>query len=200
MLSQDHPRLYQWVKPRSLGLHALFLVIAAGCLVAAWWQVTRAAQGNTLSYFYAIEWPAWWQMFHDTPEDIAARRAHHVRMRRASAEVVARTLPRSALAVTVGSTELDGRALGASPRAALGGGTAGGTSLPDGPGAELVLRPPGAVAATGRPGTDAVMLLPAEDPDGAGVEATDEMDDYNRYLALLAVRGRAKTWRNPRGV
>jgi hypothetical protein len=44
------------------------------------------------------------------------------------------------------------------------------------------------------------MLLPAEDPDGAGVEATDEMDDYNRYLALLAVRGRAKTWRNPRGV
>ncbi len=30
-------------------------------------------------------------------------------------------------------------------------------------------------------------------------EDTDDMTEYNRYLALLAVRGRAKTWRNPRG-
>ena len=60
-------------------LHLAFLVVAGGCLIAAWWQVHRAMAGNTLSYLYSVEWPAfavvagigWWQMFHDTPEDIA---------------------------------------------------------------------------------------------------------------------------------
>jgi len=28
----------------------------------------------------------------------------------------------------------------------------------------------------------------------------DEMTEYNHYLALLAVKGKAKTWRNPRGL
>jgi hypothetical protein len=31
-------------------------------------------------------------------------------------------------------------------------------------------------------------------------EPTDELAAYNRYLALLAVRGKAKTWRNPHGI
>ena len=39
-------------------LHLAFLVIAAGCLTAAWWQVHRAMAGNTLSYLYSVEWPA----------------------------------------------------------------------------------------------------------------------------------------------
>ena len=85
----------QWVKPRSLLLHLAFLVIAAGCLTAGWWQVQRAMQGNALSYLYSVEWPSfvvvagigWWKMFHDTPEDIAERKAYHARMRAASAEV-----------------------------------------------------------------------------------------------------------------
>ena len=79
----------QWVAPRSLLLHLAFIVIATGCLYAAWWQIHRAMAGNTLSYLYSVEWPAvvvvagigWWQMFHDTPEDIAARKAHHARAR-----------------------------------------------------------------------------------------------------------------------
>jgi len=28
------------------------------CVIAAWWQVGRAVQGNSLSFMYAIEWPA----------------------------------------------------------------------------------------------------------------------------------------------
>lgn len=28
------------------------------CLTAAWWQVGRAIDGSSLSYLYAIEWPA----------------------------------------------------------------------------------------------------------------------------------------------
>ncbi len=101
----------QWITPRSLLLHLAFVVVAGGCLLAAWWQVHRAMAGNTLSYLYSVEWPAfavvagigWWQMFHDTPEDIAERKEHHARVRAASVAVVARTLPRSALALTVKS-------------------------------------------------------------------------------------------------
>ena len=198
-LERRHPRIYQWVKPRSLLLHFVFLVIATGCAVAAWWQITRAAQGNTLSYFYSVEWPAfivvagigWWQMVHDTPEDIARRQEFHQRMRQASAEVVARTLPRSATALTVGSEEVSGRVLGPSARRAVTAGT------PEpGSSSELVAVGERAVAPAGRSEMEALLLSEAADVDGP----SDEMTDYNRYLALLAVKGKAKTWRNPRGV
>jgi hypothetical protein len=188
-------RLYQWTTPRSLGLHFLFVLIAGGCLTAMWWQVQRAAQGNVLSYLYSVEWPAiavvvgigWWQLVHDTPEDIARRSEYHRRMRAASAEVVARTLPRSARALTVGSEEIGGRSLGAapSPRAVT-------TGAPERTGTELVAPRRDLVPA----GADARLLSPDEAAEGA----SDEMTEYNRYLATLAVQGRPKTWRNPRGL
>ena len=213
MLEQSHPRLYQWVKPRSLGLHLLFVLIATGCLIAGWWQVNRAMQGNTLSYLYSIEWPAfaavagigWWQMFHDTPEDIARRREYHEKMRAASAEVVARTLPRSARALTVDSAEVDGRRLPAGSAAASAALAAGGAAEAAGPRIDAATGEPlpgtSLVPAGGREvvpaGADGhLALLADDDPRLAG----DEMTEYNRYLALLAVRGRSKTWRNPHGV
>jgi hypothetical protein len=175
-------------------LHLAFLVVAGGCLAAGWWQVHRAMAGNTLSYLYSVEWPAfavvagigWWQMFHDTPEDIAERKAHHARARAASAAVVARTLPRSALAITVGSEDAGvARQLGAGPMAA---------ELTEG------VRDPALVPAAvwdqvpeGPEGIEA-SLLDDEHPPADGLTA------YNRYLAMLAVRGKPKTWRNPRGV
>lgn len=41
--------------------------------------------GKRVSYLYSVEWPAfaivagigWWQMVHDTPEDIERRKEHH---------------------------------------------------------------------------------------------------------------------------
>jgi hypothetical protein len=182
-------------------LHAAFIVIASGCLIAGWWQVHRAMQGNTLSYLYSVEWPAfavvagigWWQMFHDTPEDIAQRKAHHARMRAASREVVARTLPRSALAITVGSENVDhSRTLGPAETAAASLGVGG----PDADGAaEAALVRAGGPLEARRGSADVDgRLLDVEDGD------TDDMTEYNRYLAVLAVRGKAKTWRNPRGV
>ena len=168
-------------------LHVAFLLIASGCLMAAWWQVHRAMAGNGLSYLYSAEWPAfavvagigWWQMFHDTPEDIAERKAFHARMRAASAAVVARTLPRSALALTVESEELG--------RRQIGDGRLAQHELP----AET--------------GDNRGSVLPAaflDDVDGELPPeiAEDEMTEYNRYLAVLAVKGRRKTWRNPRGL
>ena len=38
-------------------LHLTLIGWVSGCLAAAWWQVARAADGNALSYLYAIEWP-----------------------------------------------------------------------------------------------------------------------------------------------
>lgn len=180
-------------------LHAAFLSIAAGCLMAGWWQVHRALQGNTLSYLYSVEWPAfivvagigWWQMVHDTPEDIAARRRFREQMRAASAEVVARTLPRSAFAISAESRDAAGRVLqtGGPAPAQLGNGRD--TDAGD------------ALATTGVPrdltvveAEDAARLLAPEQDPGA----TDELTAYNRYLALLAIKGKSKTWRNPRGL
>ena len=198
------PRLYQWTKPRSLMLHALFAVVAGGCLVAFWWQVNRAMQGNVLSYLYSVEWPViaivvgigWWQLVHDTPEDIARRTEYHRRMRAASAEVVARTLPRSALAVTVGSEEVGSRALEPVSARAL---TRDSSAVP-GTQAEASLVPAGhrpvhaVVTDTGR---EARLLL-SEDEEAGG--PVDELTEYNRYLATLAIKGRPKTWRNPHGL
>ena len=195
----------QWVTPRALLLHAAFLLIAAGCLTAGWWQLHRAMQGNTLSYLYSVEWPAfvvvagigWWQMVRDTPEDIEGRRRFREQMRAASAEVVARTLPRSALAITADSRESSNRALVAGgpgvpnrtpaelasgDRADRNGASAGGASLVRGE------------ASLAELGEQASLLAPDDDAP------TDELSEYNRYLALLAVKGKPKTWRNPRGL
>jgi hypothetical protein len=192
-------RLHQWTKARSLGFHLLFALVATGCAIAADWQIHRAMQGNVLSYFYSVEWPAiaivagigWWQLVHDTPEDIARRSEYHRKMRAASVEVVARTLPRSARALTVGSTEVATKSLGGPAARAVTGGTGGtgSTGSTDGPtGAALV-------PTAGREAD--VRLVEREEPAESGA---DELDEYNRYLATLALKGRPKTWRNPRGL
>lgn len=42
---------------RAIGLHFALICWLLLCALAAWWQVGRAVQGNSLSYLYAIEWP-----------------------------------------------------------------------------------------------------------------------------------------------
>jgi DNA-binding transcriptional regulator of glucitol operon len=42
---------------RAIGLHIALIVWVLTCALAAWWQVGRAIQGNSLSYLYSIEWP-----------------------------------------------------------------------------------------------------------------------------------------------
>ncbi len=72
----------RWFSRRALLLHlALFLLVAA-CLAAGWWQATRALGGNSLSWFYTFEWPAfaviaiaaWWHLIHEEPEERQARK------------------------------------------------------------------------------------------------------------------------------
>jgi integral membrane protein len=198
----------QWVTPRALMLHAAFAAIATGCLIAAWWQIHRAMAGNTLSYLYSVEWPAfvvvagigWWQMVHDTPEDIARRKAHHARARVASAEVVARTLPRAALAITVETSDVDNRrrlaasASGSTP--GINGPEVNGPQI-DAPGPTSPVDLPVRRGGSSVPDEVVTAALLAGEADED--QPADDMTAYNRYLALLAVRGKAKTWRNPRG-
>ncbi len=68
-----------------------------GCVAAAYWQVGRAAQGNALSYMYAIEWPVfailgvvgWWAMLHaeDVSESQKAERKAYEDKMRAEAQI-----------------------------------------------------------------------------------------------------------------
>ena len=43
--------------PAWLVRHAVALALVVAFLALGWWQITRAASGNALSYAYAVEWP-----------------------------------------------------------------------------------------------------------------------------------------------
>lgn len=82
----------RWFSRRALGLHLALAVWFPGCLVAGWWQATVAMSGNTLSYLYAVEWPAfavfgavvWWNLIHDDPESIGSRALRRARRQAAA--------------------------------------------------------------------------------------------------------------------
>ncbi len=48
----------KYLSRRALGIHVALVVWIAICLAAGWWQVNAAIGGNSLSYLYAVEWPA----------------------------------------------------------------------------------------------------------------------------------------------
>ena len=43
--------------PAWIARHVITVVLVAACLALAWWQISRASSGNTLSWAYAFEWP-----------------------------------------------------------------------------------------------------------------------------------------------
>ena len=65
----------RWFSRRALRIHVLSLLWVGVCAAAAWWQISRAADGNALSWVYAIEWPVfalggiyvWWRLLHTEP-------------------------------------------------------------------------------------------------------------------------------------
>ena len=71
----------RWLSGRAVSLHAAMLVLVPGCAVAAWWQVNRAQDGNDLSYFYSVMWPAfgilvlcfWWMLIHTDYESVGLK-------------------------------------------------------------------------------------------------------------------------------
>ena len=62
----------RWLSRRAVFLHVGCLLFVPFCIAATWWQITRAEDGNGLSYLYTFEWPVfavvgiyfWWQFLH----------------------------------------------------------------------------------------------------------------------------------------
>jgi hypothetical protein len=160
----------RWFSRRAIVFHLLLLVIVPGCLVAGWWQVHRAMQGNLLSYGYAVEWPifaiaavvGWWQLIMEDPADVEGRRQERIR----------RAQPRKALLATPELLAANQAAL-ERHRAQL--------PAPEATGGDLA-------------------VIERSDGALVRVEQGDDLASYNAYLATLATRGRSKTWRNPRGM
>jgi hypothetical protein len=55
--------------PAWMARHLAALVLTAGCLALGWWQFSRAADGNSISWGYMFQWPVfggfvvfiWWR-------------------------------------------------------------------------------------------------------------------------------------------
>ncbi|MEU3456391.1 hypothetical protein ABZ671_22755 [Micromonospora sp. NPDC006766] len=68
--------------PAWIARHVAMVVLVVGFLGLGWWQVTRAAEGNALSFGYAIEWPVfagfvvfvWWREVRHTLRGTPAER------------------------------------------------------------------------------------------------------------------------------
>lgn len=74
----------RWLSGRAISLHVAALVFVPGCAFAAWWQITRAADGNQLSYLYSVMWPAfgilglyfWWMLLHTDYDTVGLKGMH----------------------------------------------------------------------------------------------------------------------------
>src|SRR5579875_2801287 len=93
-------RSARWLSGRSLLLHLALALTLPLCAVASWWQVHRALDGNSLSWLYVFEWPAfaviaawlWWVLL--TGPKAAEPLARAPAGRSAQAELLAiRTAP-----------------------------------------------------------------------------------------------------------
>jgi hypothetical protein len=93
----------RWLSKRAVSLHAAALVVVTGCAVAAWWQVNRAQDGNTLSYFYSVMWPVfgllglyfWWLLIHTDYDAVGLKgmRRQQARAAHAATDVVTASPP-----------------------------------------------------------------------------------------------------------
>jgi len=67
-------------------LHLGCLLFVPFCIAATWWQITRAEDGNGLSYLYTFEWPVfavvgvyfWWQFLHTDYETVGLKGMRHL--------------------------------------------------------------------------------------------------------------------------
>lgn len=82
----------KWFSSRAVLLHLALLGWLGLSASAAWWQLGRAVQGNSLSFMYSIEWPVfgvlgvlgWYALLNMekvTEDEEAARRDYEESMR-----------------------------------------------------------------------------------------------------------------------
>jgi hypothetical protein len=149
------------------------------CIVAGWWQATRALDGNSLSYVYSVEWPVlalvgvwvWWSLVHTDFSTVGARAQRHM------AEVAAA----EAAGVTDGPVTNGPVTNGpVTDGPVTDGPVAGGPGL-DGPDAAPVT------------GTPVPTMAGPDHPPRRREDEDEALAAYNDHLAALAAR--PKNWR-----
>jgi hypothetical protein len=196
---------------RCIGLHVLALIVVPACFLLGRWQYHAALSGNSLSWAYTFEWPAfglyaiymWWQLIHD--QRTAFDRLWAAKQRSAT-EASGRPLqqiPGWALdkslskAVTEASLEpskrsaLHGKRTEAieSQEAKAAAARAMAESLDD----RLPDRPSDAPSGVVSPEDDARQIVDAEVVD-VKVQVDEKLAAYNRYLADLDWSDPPKRW------
>jgi hypothetical protein len=62
-----------WFSRRAIKLHVVILIVVPAFLALCLWQISRALDGNSLSWAYVFEWPLfaayaiymWWRFVHE---------------------------------------------------------------------------------------------------------------------------------------
>ncbi|MDA8293301.1 MAG: hypothetical protein M0040_02915 [Actinomycetota bacterium] len=207
---------------RNIALHVLVAVLVPVFLWLGDWQYHAAESGNTLSWVYTFEWPAfalyalyvWWQLIHDRSTALDKLRAARERAAAAASGVPIEEVPGWALDRRL-SKALTRASLGKPDAPALASGAVAqaiASSSEPGGGAAGIRRddptPIGAAPDVG--GGDAVavpvagrepVLVGDNGPDivdadvlDVTVEVDEELDAYNRYLAELSRSDPPKRW------
>jgi hypothetical protein len=192
----------KWVTGRALVFHLLLVVIVGGCSIAAWWQFGRAAQGNALSYLYSVEWPVfgivaivgWWQLIHEDPADVQARKEERLRRGRPNPIGYDTELLRRELAAHPELLDSFPELARAYPELAAPADAGAPAASPGGEAGQGITRVP--VVATEGAEVDSP---PGEEGAEVPIGASKRVQEYNDMLAAYAARGRAKSWRHPRG-
>ncbi len=78
---QYHGDVGRYFTPRCIGMHVTLLIVLPVFAWLTWWQLSRALDGNTLSWAYTFEWPlfagyavyVWWQLVHDQTAAVTRR-------------------------------------------------------------------------------------------------------------------------------
>jgi hypothetical protein len=165
----------KWLSRRAVFLHISVVIWVPGCFAAAWWQITRAFDGNGLSYLYSVEWPIfaivgvyfWWMLLHTDFDTVGLKGMQNQAAAAATAALEAPVDTDSPGPPTLEPPILEPRTL--EPAMAT-------------------------VTVTGAPGA----------PSAPGNRVAEDQDDsedpelaaYNARLAALAASG-PKTWRSP---
>jgi DNA-binding transcriptional regulator of glucitol operon len=69
-----------WFSRRAIRLHAVILIVVPAFMALCLWQLSRALDGNELSWAYVFEWPLfaayavymWWRFVHEPLEGTPA--------------------------------------------------------------------------------------------------------------------------------
>lgn len=197
---------------RNIALHVLVAVLVPAFLWLGDWQYHAAESGNTLSWVYTFEWPAfalyalyvWWQLIHDRSTALDKIRAARERAAAAASGVPIEEVPGWALdrrlskaltRASLGKPDAPALAAGVAAQALASSSAAGHDPVDEAVGHD----PAGAVSPLAEDA--APVLVEDAGPDvvdaqvlGVTVEVDEELDAYNRYLAELSRSDPPKRW------